>query len=285
MTSSTPSSSSSMSSLEARPSLSASSSQESETPSLSSSMSEPSSIPSARRRPCPRNRAGRQRPRRLRLRAPRPRTAVPPRRARSPRREPPRPRARRHTPFLEARRLQEKRGRRGESRSCAGEREQRQENAELEKLCEIEPHRRVPSLAACEKDATPHIGVPAGTCAFLPVRAPRSSMRILLWHGYLLGGTGSNVYTRSLARVEPCRARGDRVRQDPHPTASTSPGRASSGRSSPDRCPFSSSTATKDTTRSCSRTSRPRSVISTSTRTRSRFASTCLRISSSPTTS
>ena len=25
-------------------------------------------------------------------------------------------------------------------------------------------------------------------------------MRILLWHGYLLGGTGSNVYTRMLAR-------------------------------------------------------------------------------------
>ena len=25
-------------------------------------------------------------------------------------------------------------------------------------------------------------------------------MRILLWHGYLLGGTGSNVYTRQLAR-------------------------------------------------------------------------------------
>src|SRR5436190_10609135 len=25
-------------------------------------------------------------------------------------------------------------------------------------------------------------------------------MKILLWHGYLLGGTGSNVYTRSLAR-------------------------------------------------------------------------------------
>jgi glycosyltransferase involved in cell wall biosynthesis len=25
-------------------------------------------------------------------------------------------------------------------------------------------------------------------------------VRILLWHGYLLGGTGSNVYTRSLAR-------------------------------------------------------------------------------------
>jgi glycosyltransferase involved in cell wall biosynthesis len=26
-------------------------------------------------------------------------------------------------------------------------------------------------------------------------------MRVLLWHGYLLGGTGSNVYTRSLARA------------------------------------------------------------------------------------
>src|SRR5580765_1369144 len=25
-------------------------------------------------------------------------------------------------------------------------------------------------------------------------------MRILLWHGYLLGGTGSNVYTRALAQ-------------------------------------------------------------------------------------
>ncbi|MBA3717982.1 MAG: glycosyltransferase, partial [Actinobacteria bacterium] len=25
-------------------------------------------------------------------------------------------------------------------------------------------------------------------------------MRILLWHGYLLSGTGSNVYTRALAR-------------------------------------------------------------------------------------
>src|SRR5919202_6625493 len=27
-----------------------------------------------------------------------------------------------------------------------------------------------------------------------------SAMRILLWHGYLLAGTGSNVYTRALAR-------------------------------------------------------------------------------------
>ena len=28
----------------------------------------------------------------------------------------------------------------------------------------------------------------------------RATLRILLWHGYLLGGTGSNVYTRALAR-------------------------------------------------------------------------------------
>ena len=33
-------------------------------------------------------------------------------------------------------------------------------------------------------------------------------MRILLWHGYLLGGTGSNVYTRTLAREwSACRPR------------------------------------------------------------------------------
>jgi glycosyltransferase involved in cell wall biosynthesis len=29
----------------------------------------------------------------------------------------------------------------------------------------------------------------------------RNRMKILLWHGYLLGGTGSNVYTRALARA------------------------------------------------------------------------------------
>ena len=43
-------------------------------------------------------------------------------------------------------------------------------------------------------------------------------MRILLWHGYLLGGTGSNVYTRALAR-EWARA-GHEVTvfaQEPHP--------------------------------------------------------------------
>ena len=43
-------------------------------------------------------------------------------------------------------------------------------------------------------------------------------MRILLWHGYLLGGTGSNVYTRALAR-EWSRAGHDVVvlSQEPHP--------------------------------------------------------------------
>ncbi len=43
-------------------------------------------------------------------------------------------------------------------------------------------------------------------------------MRVLLWHGYLLGGTGSNVYTRALAR-EWTRAGHDVVvlSQEPHP--------------------------------------------------------------------
>src|SRR5919108_282149 len=48
-----------------------------------------------------------------------------------------------------------------------------------------------------------------------PSEAP--PMRILLWHGYLLGGTGSNVYTRALAR-EWARAGHDVVvfTQEPH---------------------------------------------------------------------
>src|SRR6059058_3432561 len=43
-------------------------------------------------------------------------------------------------------------------------------------------------------------------------------MRIVIWHGYLLGGTGSNVYTRSLAR-EWSRAGHEVVVfcQEPHP--------------------------------------------------------------------
>ena len=45
-------------------------------------------------------------------------------------------------------------------------------------------------------------------------------MRILFWHGYLLGGTGSNVYTRQLAR-EWARAGHDVTvfSQEPHPEA------------------------------------------------------------------
>jgi hypothetical protein len=43
-------------------------------------------------------------------------------------------------------------------------------------------------------------------------------VRIVVWHGYLLGGTGSNVYTRALAR-EWSRAGHDVVvlSQEPHP--------------------------------------------------------------------
>jgi glycosyltransferase involved in cell wall biosynthesis len=46
-------------------------------------------------------------------------------------------------------------------------------------------------------------------------------MRILIWHGYLLGGTGSNVYTRQLARE--WSRKGHEVTvfcQDPHPELS-----------------------------------------------------------------
>jgi glycosyltransferase involved in cell wall biosynthesis len=43
-------------------------------------------------------------------------------------------------------------------------------------------------------------------------------MKILLWHGYLLGGTGSNVYTRALARSWMKRGHDVTVFcQDPHP--------------------------------------------------------------------
>jgi glycosyltransferase involved in cell wall biosynthesis len=43
-------------------------------------------------------------------------------------------------------------------------------------------------------------------------------MRIILWHGYLLGGTGSNVYTRSLAREWSLAGHGVTVLcQEPHP--------------------------------------------------------------------
>ena len=40
----------------------------------------------------------------------------------------------------------------------------------------------------------------AGRRAALTRSGEDAGMKILLWHGYLLGGTGSNVYTRALAR-------------------------------------------------------------------------------------
>ena len=46
-------------------------------------------------------------------------------------------------------------------------------------------------------------------------------MRVLIWHGYLLGGTGSNVYTRSLAREWSGNGHDVTVLcQDPHPERS-----------------------------------------------------------------
>ena len=47
---------------------------------------------------------------------------------------------------------------------------------------------------------------------------PSNELKILVWHGYLLGGTGSNVYTRALAR-EWARAGHDVTvfSQEPHP--------------------------------------------------------------------
>jgi len=63
---------------------------------------------------------------------------------------------------------------------------------------------------------TVRVGPSAGT---VPGSWPKGTgMRIVIWHGYLLGGTGSNVYTRSLAR-EWSRAGHDVVvvSQEPHP--------------------------------------------------------------------
>ena len=41
---------------------------------------------------------------------------------------------------------------------------------------------------------------PSGGAALTLEVVKMPAMRVLLWHGYLLGGTGSNVYTRALAR-------------------------------------------------------------------------------------
>ena len=64
-----------------------------------------------------------------------------------------------------------------------------------------------PVPAVGEAGARPTWGIgrsPSGPIAWPAPRGPRRGrmcvVRILLWHGYLLGGTGSNVYTRQLAR-------------------------------------------------------------------------------------
>ena len=57
-----------------------------------------------------------------------------------------------------------------------------------------------PRVAACERAASPHIGIPQPDPRPVPPsEPPRTGMKILLWHGYLLGGTGSNVHARARA--------------------------------------------------------------------------------------
>jgi glycosyltransferase involved in cell wall biosynthesis len=60
--------------------------------------------------------------------------------------------------------------------------------------------------------------VPPDPRPFSPSEPPRTHVKVLLWHGYLLGGTGSNVYTRALAR-EWSRAGHEVIvlAQEPHP--------------------------------------------------------------------
>ena len=75
-------------------------------------------------------------------------------------------------------------------------------------------------------------------------------MRILLWHGYLLGGTGSNVYTRQLAREW---SRAGSRRHRPEPGAAAGDVRPRRRRNGPPRrgrasCRCSCSTGTRDTT-------------------------------------
>ena len=62
-------------------------------------------------------------------------------------------------------------------------------------------HQRVSARIAL--DVIVGITRPIGTAGSLTLTRSgnRAGMRILLWHGYLLGGTGSNVYTRALARA------------------------------------------------------------------------------------
>ena len=82
-------------------------------------------------------------------------------------------------------------------------------------------------------------------------------MRIVLWHGYLLGGTGSNVYTRALAR-EWSRAGHEVVvlSQEPHPELYDLGGARHVRPEIGGVLPSSCSTATRGSRRACCRTSR-----------------------------
>ena len=112
-------------------------------------------------------------------------------------------------------------------------------------------------------------------------------MRILLWHGYLLGGTGSNVYTRMLAREWSNAGHHVTVlSQEPQPGAvRPRHGRHACGPTSADCCPCSSSTATTATTCGASRTARAPSSKPGWRRTPAPSSSSCPPMSSSRTTS
>ena len=88
-------------------------------------------------------------------------------------------------------------------------------------------------------------------------------MRILLWHGYLLGGTGSNVYTRALAREWSLAGHDVTVVCQERAPGAVRPRRRARGAAraagrAAARC--SCSTATRGSRRGCCRTSRRRSA-------------------------
>ena len=101
---------------------------------------------------------------------------------------------------------------------------------------------------------TPEAGARAGS----PAAGQDATMRILLWHGYLLGGTGSNVYTRMLAREWSSAGHDVTVLSPGAPprARTTSAARPPCAPTSAGCCPCSSSTATRATTCVACRTAR-----------------------------
>ena len=129
-------------------------------------------------------------------------------------------------------------------------------------------------------DVTVHTSNPAVEllhALYFHLRSRRRRVRILLWHGYLLGGTGlERLHARARARVEPRRARRDRRLPGARTrSATTSAARASCGPSCRAACcRCSCSTATRGSRRGCCRTSRASERDgATSRRTRRRSAS------------